>query len=320
MVAGAQRVSEWGRSTVTGPSGGNVNADITSIRTFAKTMMMDLPMELTSTTTQPLVSMAPKVREAFASAGAPAAGVFQEGVVVADLMTQYLSDFAHFLQDAGLGLRAMGAAAGTIAELYQGTDSASAATIADVNFAFADPGATPPSNLPAGMSTTTLSEQAAKNKTTAGTLPDALVLDQGQATSGYQVASGVSLYFFADGSSKLITNVNGSTETVINSSAGTQVQRTVQSTVTAPGGGTVMTSSQEGAGGKVVTTVTVHADGSETVVNTTTGADGKSTTKTTEIAANQHATTPDAGPIQTAETKYNSQGGDAMVNKWGYGY
>ena len=189
-----------------GSSSGKVNADLGSIRQFAQEMALKVPAEGLPDTMTALAQTAPLVREAFLAGGNPAAGVFQEGVVVADLMTQYLSDFNSFAKDVDKGLRAIGNAAGVIAEIYQNADGGSAASLADVAFAFADPNATRPTGLPKGLATTTLSEVDAKNGTSS--MPMALSGNDNLATVTVYPVNGVTLMMFPDGSSKSIVTTS----------------------------------------------------------------------------------------------------------------
>ncbi len=265
----------------------------------------------------------------------PSVGTFAEGLVVAKLMLDNAAKFRAFFHDLGNGVQCIGDAAGVIAETYRHGDAENSATLGDVAFAFADPNASQPKGFPKGAPTKTHSEQAAERANSTGQYAMALTM----STDSYGVrmtslASGVILYDFPDGSSKMVVTVptsadgrTGSTETTTVSYQGKVVSTTVESTMTAGGKTTTTTTQAPGsnvkAPGAVTTQVETNSAGGQTITTKTYDAEGNEKvlgTVTTEPPSKTSSNDSQDGPIEQWEQQYDTRGTMDYVEKHGAGY
>jgi hypothetical protein len=259
------------------------------------------------------------------------AGVFPEAIVVADLMTNARARFAAFFKDVATGMMCIGDAAGVIAEIYGSGDAENSANINDVMFAFNDPLADRPKDLPAGAKTDSFAAQQAAAAAASGQNAMALTAPESQAKR-IPLANGVTEYLYPDGSSKTVTTSSdsnswaaGDTTSTTYNFNGKQVGTSSQSQYTVRGGYTYMTTSTSPTGdpqapGSSTTEVVTNPDGSQDI--TTKMVVGQNNVKTTTSHVDPPAPvdTTGQGPIQTAEGKYHTSGDKDYVQKHGSGF
>jgi hypothetical protein len=314
-----------------------VQVDVDGLLGYYETMMMKVLPAVAGPTATVLAPMGQFISEGLMGQGGSSdatAGTFPEGIVVAQLMTDYQTKFTDFFKDVQTGISCIGGAAGVIAEMYRNGDGENAANINDVMFAFADPGANTPKEFPKGAKTKTFAEQAADNANSGGQYAMAATQDQSQATSVSYPANGVAIYFFADGSSKEVVTsgtsnsyTSGTTTTSTIFYQGNVVGSTSQEKYSTIGGYSYTTTSQspnsEPTGkGSASTMVVRNPDGSQTITTTTVDSTGKSTTTAPlTVQPDTHADTGTAdGPIQQVETQYQTSGDDGYVQDHGNSY
>jgi hypothetical protein len=119
-----------------------VQVEINSLADFWRTISMDIAPHAATAMASSLVDIG-----TFANAGLrplTEGDVFSEGVVLAESMTRRQSDFQNFFRDIGQNLQNTAAAITVIAQIYQGTDAESKASLNDIAFAFADGSAATP--------------------------------------------------------------------------------------------------------------------------------------------------------------------------------
>ena len=308
-----------------------VHVDIKDLADYYTRMAMQLAPRSIADTSEVLGQMGPMIDMGLVNRAASQGEVFGEGVVVAQLMMDNQAKFGAFFKDVSSGIACIGNAAGVIAEAYNDSDNANGASLSDVAFAFADPGATRPKDLPKGAPTKTyldVQEEAAANApqqpmAMSGADPDQVVY----------LPNGDVLYFYADHSMKTVSTrsdsnswSSGSTTTTTYVSGGKVVGQTTQGEYTLRGGYKQQTTTQSpndnpNAVGSSSTQVLTNPDGSQTVTTTTVGADGKPVTgDPTHLAAPSSGNTADQGPIQAAEQQYHTMGDKDYVQQHGSGY
>ncbi len=279
-----------------------------------------------------LAPMSEMIRTGLVSSADHEAGTFQEGKVVAEIQYQNLSDFTHFLHDATQGVNCIGSAAAVISEMYRNADGTNSAQLGDVAFAFADPGAKTPDNFPQGANTKSYSDLAAEQG--AGSQYSmAASGDDSLATQTIYPASGVTILFFPDGSTKQITSQSGygyagtgSKTTTEIWYQGKQVGTEIDESYSIPNGYSysVRTQSPTGdptAAGATSTTTRTNPDGSTTIYTTTYDANGKPhDSNPITVQPDTHATNTDAGPVQAAEQQYGTSGTQDYTQTHGNSY
>ena len=315
-----------------------LQVDVSSLRDYWRTMTVDLFARSMTSTSGVLAPMPEMINSGLAGMGGsidPQSGVFPEGIVVAEIMNDAHSKFAAFFKDVSNGIMCIGDAAGVIAEMYSSGDAANKASLNDVLFAFNDPTANRPGNLPAGATTQSFADQQAQAAAAGGQYAMALTASNDQATSVIYPANGVTIYFFADGSSKTVTSSNessswaaGTTTTTSYYYNGKQVGSTTQANFTARGGYSYTTTTTSptddpNAPGSASTEVVTNPDGSQDITTTTVGSDGKPQVTSTVHVPKTDTTDKgglDQGPVQQAEQQYQTQGGKDYVQQHGSGY
>jgi hypothetical protein len=211
------------------------------------------------------------------------AGRFRGAALVAAQQASARAQFEQALRDLSNGLFAIGSAATVIANAYEGTEAASAASMSDVLYAFAYPDAPRPAGLPDAIDGHTL--QGAESP--GGSVPQALVAPDADADAVETVGStvpGVPLastrMVFADGSVREVRRAGGpganagewenTTVTTYRASAdGPVLGERTETVVTRQG---ALVSSVVTSGG--ITTTTTVKDGVVEVVVTHPEADG----------------------------------------------
>jgi hypothetical protein len=280
-----------------------------------------------------LPPMAEMTREGLLTSKDPTAGAFAEGVVVANLMRQYQSDFKNFLTDVLQGVKCISSAAAVIGEIYRNGDGESAATINDIGFVFADPSARKPAGFPAHAKTTTYLEAAANSPAeSGGQYCMAATMDDKYAIKHYPGNGGMVLEF-ADGSTKTEIGVSGygyqasgSQQVSVIRYGGKIVSSTSDASESVPGGTTIKNRTQSPTGdsnapGAVQTSIQTHSDGSQTITTTTIDAEGKAhTAAPVTIQPTQHDTNDTAGPVQKAEDEYGTSGSTRVTKDAGQSY
>jgi len=313
----------------------DVKVNITDLASFYMEML-DVQMDATGPATMTLTPMAQMIREGLEQP--TDAGVFPEGVYAARLLRWRQSDFQHFVTDVLEGIRNIGSAAAVIAEIYENADSESAADINDVAFAFADPGAKAP---PGFRPVESWSEYEQRMAEQSGETVMSASGDDSNAQV-HHLASGVTLYIYPDGSTKMVTvttKPSGSsyqsdskiTTTTIYAPGGKVVSTTTEERFTAYGGAevsrTTTTRGDERNGTTSTTsTVTDSSTGRVTVTNeTTVRTDGhESTTRSDPVTVDPGdrggRSNADAGPVEAAERQLDTYGEDWFVKEAGRGY
>jgi hypothetical protein len=308
-----------------------VQVDVTSLFDYYNQMTMQVGLRVASDVSPAMLPMAGMVSNGLLGQGSKnvnIVGNLPEATNIANILTGYQSQFQQFLGDVSKGITCIANAAAVIGEMYRNGDAENSANLNDVMFAFADPGATKPKDFPAGANTKTIADQEAANGTS--NQPQALG-DESSATQVINPVSGVTIYFFADGSSKQITTttIDGKTTTTTSIYAnGAVVSTQTQATYKDSQGNTVRTISQSPgdnpkAVGTSTTTMTTDKNGTTTIQTSTVGADGKtkdSAPTTVSSGQTSSGNDTDEGPIQQAEQKYGSQGGRNYVGDHGMGY
>jgi hypothetical protein len=269
--------------------------------------------------------LAPLIQNGLNGIG-PLGEVFPEGAQVAASMVRRQHDFTSFLADVNLGLMSISSAAAVIAEMYGDGDFHSAATLSNVGFAFGDYGATPPEGF--RRDAQTWSQYLAEQQGSA--YPLALMGDKASATH-YQVASGVDIYTYPDGSSiQVVTTTRDGrqvTETTIFGPNHQALQKTTVESYTQPDGTRVQsTSVTQGTQRDGSTSETVRAtapNGEVTITNkTTTVVDGGKPVQTESepvvVPPGDHTVPVDRGPIEEAQDELDSHGGGSDIEQYGY--
>jgi hypothetical protein len=312
-----------------------VEVDTLDLRKFFTEMKMRLAPQAMTSTSGVLAPMGEMIGGALLGMGGKvdlSAGLFPEAVVVADLMTNTHAKFAAFFKDVGAGIQCIGDAAGVVAEIYHNGDAENSANINDVLFAFNDPLADRPKNLPKDATTDSFAAQQKAAAAASGQNAMALTAPD-SAAKIIPLASGVTLYLYPDGSSKQITVnsdsnswASGKTTTTEYYFNGKQVGSTTESQYNVRGGYQTMTTSTSPtsdpkAVGSSTTEVVTNPDGSQDITTTTiVDAHGNTSTHTVHVAPPPPKDTSGQGPIQTAENQYNSHGDKDYVQKHGAGY
>lgn len=264
-----------------------------------------------------------------------------EGVHAARLIQGRISDFQHFIRDVTEGLANIGAAATVVAEMYENGDGEGAASMADIGFAFADPGAHRPDGFRGDDPLLSMDERRRLDAEAAGTTSMAAMGDDSQATSVIYPANGVTIYFFPDGSSKQVTTTQTTSQSQYQS--GSNITTT---TVMGPGGVVVSTKTEEKYsvyGGSQVNKVTTSSgdsqngsssttstmenpDGSIQVNSeTTTTRDGESTTHASDpVTVDPHDDLPGEGAqdgtVENAQNVLGTEGDQDTKQEYGLGY
>jgi hypothetical protein len=284
-----------------------------------------------------LTPMTQMTREALRTAD-PEAGGFPEGVMAAIMLEHRQSDMRYFMKDLLEGVRNIGSAAVVVAELYENSDDASAANLADIRFAFSDAGSSPPAGF---RPVESWNEYEARTERAAGTHSMAATGDDSLARVVYP-AAGVSLYYYPDGSSKQVvrSTVGGSsyeqgtrTETTVHGPGGKVLERTTSVDTRVHGGyrnQTTETVRGEGDERSSTKSSTVtHPDGTLTVTSETTsmvpGKDGKLEPHVVKsdpvtIEPGTHVRHQPVGPVEQAEQDTGSKGTRDHVAQYGPGY
>jgi hypothetical protein len=312
-----------------------VEVETLDLRKFFTEMTMKLGPQAMSSTSGVLAPMGEMIGGALLGMGGKvdlSAGLFPEGIVIADLMTNTHAKFAAFFKDVGAGIQCIGDAAAVVAEIYHNGDAENSANINDVLFAFNDPLANRPKDLPKDATTDSFQQQQAAAVANSGQNAMALTAPDSAAKVIYPV-NGVTIYLFPDGSTKQVTTSSdsnswaaGTTTTTEYYFNGKQVGTTTQSQYTVRGGYQTMTTSTSPtsdpkAVGSSTTEVVTNPDGSQDVTTTTViDAKGTTSTHTVHVAPPPSKDTGGQGPIQTAENQYNSHGDKDYVQKYGAGY
>jgi hypothetical protein len=262
--------------------------------------------------------------------------VFPEGQQAARLLNHRLSDFKYFVADVTEGVRNIGSAAAVVAEVYENTDGENAATVNDIGFVFSDPGAKPPGGF-RKVETWSEYEQRMAEKTGANAM--SATGDDSLVTRSFSPANGVTYYYYADGSYKVVhTSTEGGaagwtsdqqvTTTTIYG-ANHQVISTVTDRSYSVRGGSKVDSTTTTRGddhnGSTSTTTTVdNPDGSIAVTNqsqsTTDGHKGEEVSHTTTVQRDEHRDSGPSGPVEDAEDRVDSHGMSHTVQEYGVGY
>jgi hypothetical protein len=308
-----------------------VQVDCKDLVDYHNEMLMNVGAQVASQVTPVMLPMPEMVSNGLLGQNSKSAnmvGNLPEATNIANILTGYQGQFKQFLDDVNKGIQCIANAAGVIAEIYRNGDAENSANLNDVLFAFADPGANKPKGFPAGANTKTFAEQ--QQDSGAANQPDALG-DESSATQVINPVNGVTIYFFADGSSKQITTttIDGKTTTSTSIYAnGAVVSTQTQQTYKDATGSTVRTISQSPgdnpkAVGTSTTTMTTDKSGTTTIQTSTVGSDGKTKTSdptTVSSGSSSSAKDPGQGPIQQAEQQYDSQGSDDYLKDHGAGY
>jgi hypothetical protein len=314
----------------------NVTVNVTDLLSYYM-KMGELQGAAMGKATEELSQIAPRVQSALTTPKDGRASILPEGYYMANTIMQRVSDFQNFFQDVARGLQSMGAAATVIAEIYQNTDDDSAAALS-VDFAFGDPGAARPKGFRRGQDLKTLSDIAMEQAAAAGQGCMAAMDNQ----YGVSRVTGTPDHFtvtYSDNSSKYVAYTYGTdpttgapteiTMTTITGPDGKRISSTTTETFTAGGSQyqrqTVINGDDKNNSMSVSTTQT-DANGKITVNNATQSTvDGKTgqTQHSDPVVINpgDHSAAPnDAGPVQQAETQYNSVGGDQYRKDHGGSY
>ena len=307
-----------------------VQVDVSDLFSYYQTMSMDVGLKVASDVSPVMLPMPEMVSNGLLGQGSKntnIVGNLPEATNIANIVSGYQNQFQQFLADVSKGITCIANAAAVIGEMYRNGDAENSANLNDVMFAFADPGATKPSGFPAGANTKTLADQQAAAG--ASNQPQALG-DESQATQVINPVSGVTIYLFADGSSKQIvtTTIDGKTTSTTSIYSGGNVLSTqTQETYTDSKGNTVRTISQSPgdnpkAVGTSTTTMSTDKSGTTTITTSTVTKDGTKTSAPTTVSSGTTSSSGDSdqGPIQGAEKQYNSSGGNDYVKDHGMGY
>jgi hypothetical protein len=304
---------------------------------FYKAMTLTIAPEAATSTMETLTPMSQFIGAGllgFDRGVDQSAGIFPEGIAVAQHMTDTMEKFRAFFRDVNMGIACIGGAAGVIAETYGNRDAMNKAAVDDVAFAFADPDAKRPSHLPKSAKTPTFAQQAAENAANSGQYAMALTAPDSQATVTY-LPMGDICYEYPDHSTKVVSTrssgnswVATTTKTTTVTYQGKVVSTTTQESSTYRGGYSTTTTTQSpGADpkgpGSSSTTVDTDPQGTQTVTTTTHDAQGNAKT-TTPVTV--HPTPPgsssaaSSGPIQQWETQYKNAGDKDYVDEHGSSY
>lgn len=315
-----------------------LHADISSLKDFYMALASSLGPTAMSSSSSAMAPIPQMIGAGLLGMGGNTdvrAGVFPEGVMIAQLMTDTHAKFGAFLKDVLAGIQCIGNAAGTISEIYGTSDAMNRADLNDVAFAFNDPSANRPKDLPAGATTTSYSDWRSQQASSSGQYAMALTASEDQAVRVITPAAGVTIYMFSDGSSKQIVTtgdygVPGGTGTMTTTCYynGNMVGATSQSrTKNSDGTTTEITtqgpSDKPNAPGSSSTRIDTKADGSQTVTSSTVDVQGKEHTNApvnVAAPAKSPSSGPDTGPIQQAEQQYKTAGDKDYVQQHGSGY
>jgi hypothetical protein len=308
-----------------------VHVDVKDLGDYYFKMTTELAPRSIADTSGVLSQMGPMIDMGLVNRAASQGEVFGEGVVVAQLMMDNQAKFGAFFKDVSAGIACIGNAAGVIAEAYNDSDNFNSASLSDVAFAFNDPGATRPKDLPKGAPTKSyldVQEEAAANAP-----QQPMAMSGADPVQVIYLPMGDVTYIYADHSMKTVSTrsdsnswSSGSTTTTTYVSGGKVVGQTTQGEYTLRGGYKTQTTTQSpndnpNAVGSSSTQVLTNPDGSMTVTTTTVGADGKPVTgDPTHVAAPSSGNTADQGPIQAAEQQYHTMGDKDYVQQHGSGY
>jgi hypothetical protein len=324
------------QSTYESFNGSDVNVNVSDLTSYYFEMM-----DVYSAAGQPVadaMSLMPEmVRQGLLLPVDDGIGVFPEATYAANHLRGVHSDFQHFLTDVLEGIRNIGAAATVVAEIYENGDSENAAGLDDIAFAFSEPGATGPSWF-RDVESYSEAEQRLAEQTGANSM--AAMGDDSMASQVIYPASGVTIYYFPDGSSKTVVSTqttsqsqyqSGSTitETTIMGPGGVVLSSTREQSYTAAGGykvSNVTTSTGDDRNGSTSSSETVeNPDGSIQVTNeTTTRTDGESKTTTSDpvtVDPGDHREDEgESGPVEQAAEGLDTYGDDEFVGYAGRGY
>jgi hypothetical protein len=318
-----------------------VKAD--SLVAYYRTMSMGISMAVFTSSMTAMSPMSPFVYAGLLGMGKDSdgskldqrAGVFAEGIVVAQHMLNNAARFHAFFKDVSNGAKCIGEAAGVIAETYGNTDAFNKAKLGDVAFAFADPNAAVPAGFPKGAPTKTFQEQESERANSSGQYAMALTMPISSAQHSYSPANGVTIYDFPDGSTLQVTTSafgpNGQPAKTVTSEVfyqGKIVSKTEKSEYTNASGQPVVTTRQAvgsdyQAPGAVSTEVVTDSAGGQTVKTTTQTTDPtKPSVHETTVAPPPRSSSTDSttGPIENWEKQYDTKGTTGYVEQHGAGY
>lgn len=314
-----------------------MKVDVSDLRDYWMKMTTDLYAQAMSATTSVLAPMPQMVGAGLLGLGGktdPEAGIFPEGVVLAQIITDTHAKFGDFFKDVSSGILCIGDAAGVVSEIYGNSDAENSASLNDVLFAFNDPTATRPADLPKDATTVSYADAQAQAANSSGQYAMALSAPDDQAIQVITPFEGLTIYLFPDGSSKQISTKSdsnswaaGTTTTTTYYYHGQQVGTTTESQYAVRGGYSYTTTStsptgDQNAPGSSTTQVVTNPDGSQTITTTTIGADGKPTTSnpiTVQPPPSNDSGT-DSGPVQQAEQQYQTSGSNDYVQQHGSSY
>jgi hypothetical protein len=314
-----------------------VNVDVTDLLSYFK-KMTEIQGIAMGKANEELSQIAPRVQSALTTPKDGRASILPEGYYLANTIMQRVSDFQNFFSDVSRGLQSIGAAATVVAEIYQNADNDNGANLDAVDFAFADPGATRPAGFRGTADLKTLSDIAMEQQQASGQGCMA-AMDNQYGIIDVEAAGDALLVMYSDGSMRVVTYTSGVdprtgaptqiATTTINGTDGKRISSTSTETYTAGGSQyqrqTVINGDDQNNSTSVSTTQT-DKDGKITVDNTTQATvNGKAgqpqNSPTVVVNPGDHNAAPnDAGPVQQAETQYNSVGGDQYRKDHGGSY
>lgn len=316
-----------------------VNVDVDDLVSYVKAMMT-LRSEAQAKAMEEVMPIGELVRLGLSQPPADGVSAFPEGMVMAQAMRQRQADFQAFFADVTEGIQHLGSAAAVIAEMYQGTDDESAASVEDVAFVFQDPNAKPPAGFDRKFETWSdiearAAEQAAKQ-------PMALSgSDNGLVNTSVATGAGVATYQYSDGSYKVVQSyydpaIGGTrTTTSYYAKGGALLQTNTEADGKTTTGNRVQTTSttrydgESGTGTQSTSTTETRSDGTLTVSSetATVNEDGETVGdvkegETITVTPGEHSTrtSTSAGPVERAVQDTGSYGTQDWVQATGRTY
>ncbi|MFD1325253.1 hypothetical protein [Micromonospora sonneratiae] len=313
-------------------AGPEVSVDIDGMLAYYKEML-DIQMAAAAPSVMEVSALSEFIRLGLEPSPATQ---FPEGAVIARQQRHRQSDFQHFLKDVLDGIRNIGSAAIVLAEIYEGGDARSKASLDDIKFAFSDYNAKAPEGF---RKVESWSEYEMRMAQEAGSMSMSMTGNDDNAQV-IRPAAGVTIYLYPDGSSKQVIS-NGydprvgtvTTTTTVYGPGGAVLQKTTQQDGKDDQGIRTQTTSVtnyngDGTGTQSKTSTVTGNDGTMTITNETTllDSEGKpkgdpTTSSPVTITPGQHTTEQqEQGPVEEAVEQTGSHGTDEYVRDNGRVY